>query len=303
MAVYGVVGKLGTGKTKFAVFQATNALADGRIIAGNIDLKPWLMFPYKMRQYIRIPDKPTAADLEAIGHGNPDSYDESKNGILILDELGTWLNTRNFQDRGRSAVIDWLIHARKLGWDVYFIVQDEALIDKQVRDSLIEYQCRCINLSKIRIPIIGGFLSAIHTPWGYLPRAHSVTARVGYGQNAVVSQKWIYRGDEYHDFYDTRQIFRSDYPHGPHCVLPPWDWKPKPPPFQKIREFFQQPSLNPRTQPSPRKNQPVPADPPDWLLEIRNDPNLSPQEKIRKTREFLSPLKIPPRPRFGSPQI
>ena len=48
-------------------------------------------------------------DLDAIGHGNPDSYDESLNGVLILDELGTWLNSRSFQDKNRADLLDWLI--------------------------------------------------------------------------------------------------------------------------------------------------------------------------------------------------
>lgn len=227
MAVYSVEGKLGTGKTKFAVYQAQLALIAGRKVASNVDLKPEILCPYRKRHYIRIPDKPTAADFEAMGHGNPDTYDEDRNGVLILDELGTWLNTRNFQDKGRAAVIDWLIHARKHGWDVYLIVQDAGMIDKQVREALIEYQCRCMNLSKIRIPVFGRFLSLISERWGYLPRMHTVTARTGYGQNAIIAEKWMYRGRDLHAAYDTRQIFTDRYPHGPHSVLPPWDWEPR----------------------------------------------------------------------------
>lgn len=227
MAVYSVEGKLGTGKTKFCVWMAQQALLAGRRVASNVDLATHLLTPFKRSTYVRIPDKPCARDLEAIGHGNPASYDEDRNGVLILDELGTWLNSRSFQDKDRMPVIDWLIHARKHGWDVYLIVQDAGMIDKQVREALIEYQCRCMNLAKIRIPIVGKLLSVFHDRAGYLPRMHTVTARTGYGAGAIVAERWMFQGKDLHAAYDTRQIFSSNYPHGAHSVLPPWDWKPR----------------------------------------------------------------------------
>jgi hypothetical protein len=235
MAVYSVEGKLGTGKTKFTVWMAQQALLAGRRVASNVDMKTELLTPYHRRTMLRIPDKPTAFDFEAMGHGNPDSYNEDRNGLLILDELGTWLNSRSFQDKGRMPVIDWLIHARKHGWDVYLIVQDAGMIDKQVREALIEYQCRCMNMAKIRIPLIGKILSIFHERAGYLPKFHTVTARTGYGQNQIVADKWMFTGKDLHAAYDTRQIFTNDYPHGVHSVLPPWDFVPLVLPFAKFK--------------------------------------------------------------------
>lgn len=231
MPIYSVEGKLGTGKTKFCVWMARNALMARRRVASNVDLRCEVLTPHRASTYVRIPDKPTAEDLQAIGHGNPDSYDEDRNGILILDELGSWLNSRAFQDKGRAAVIEWLIHARKHGWDVYLIVQDAGMIDKQVREALIEYQCRCMRMDKVRIPLVGGLLSLFYRPLGYFPKFHLVTARVGFGANQMVAERWTYVGKELHAAYDTRQVFTSDYPHGPHSVLPPWDWQPKTPPL------------------------------------------------------------------------
>lgn len=224
MAVYSVEGKLGTGKTKFAVWMAQKALREGRLVAGNVNLITENLTPERASSYIRIPDRPLPEDLLAIGHGNADSYDEAKNGILLLDELGTWLNSRSFQDKSRAGVLDWLIHARKYGWDVYLIVQSAQMIDKQVREALIEYECKCLRMDKVRIPLIGRFLGAFVERWGYLPRFHLVTARVGYGAGAIVADRWTYRGDDLHTSYDTRQVFKADYPHGSHCVLPPWSW-------------------------------------------------------------------------------
>lgn len=223
MPVFSVEGKLGTGKTKFCIWVAQRAVADGRKVASNVDIAPDKLNPRKPGRIMRIPDKPTAADLDAMGHGNPDSYDEDKNGVLILDELGTWLNSRSYQDKGRALLLDWLIHARKHGWDVYLIVQDANMIDKQVREALIEYQIKCMRMDRVRIPIIGHFTGLLRERWAYLPKFHLAVSRVGIGANAVVAERWQYVGTSLHAAYDTRQIFRSDYPHGSHTVLPPWD--------------------------------------------------------------------------------
>lgn len=221
MPVYSVEGKLGTGKTKFCVWRAQQALLDGRRVASNVDFQLDKLTPRLKTSYVRLPDKPRAYDLEAAGHGNPDSYDEDKNGVMILDELGTWLNARSFQDKERAPLLDWLIHARKHGWDVYLIVQDANMIDKQVREALIEYQVKCFRGDKIKIPIIGSILGAFNKRWGYLPKFHLAVARVGSGQNAVVAERWMYKGIDLHSAYDTRQIFRSDYEHSSFSALYP----------------------------------------------------------------------------------
>ena len=65
----------------------------------------WLGVMRKTR-VIRIPDKPSLNDLLVIGTGNT-SYDESRNGLLVLDECGTWFNSRSWGDKDRQPVIDW----------------------------------------------------------------------------------------------------------------------------------------------------------------------------------------------------
>lgn len=235
MPTYSVEGKLGTGKTKFCVWRAQEALQHGIKVASNVDIKPEILFPYAPRSYMRLPDKPTDFDLDALGHGNPDTYEEDRNGVLILDELGTWLNSRNFQDKSRAGLLDWLIHARKKGWTVYLIVQDANMIDRQVRDALIEYQVRCMRMDKVRIPVIGRITGLLRDKWGYLPKFHLATARVGFASGQIVAERWTFRGLGLHEAYDTRQIFRNDYPHGTHSVLPPWDWKPEMLPLERLK--------------------------------------------------------------------
>lgn len=234
MPVYSVEGKLGTGKSKFCVWRMQEAFRQGRRVASNLDLTLEKLVPERRVTYTRLPDKPKARDLEIMGHGNPDSYDEDRNGLLVLDELGTWLNARSFQDPERAPLIDWLIHARKHGWDVYLIVQDSGMIDKQVREALVEHQVRCMRWNKVRIPVIGGLLKAIYKPLGYLPNFHTAASRVGFGASQVVSDRWSFVGKDLHAAYDTRQIFKTDYPHGVFTALPSWDHWPKPSWRQRI---------------------------------------------------------------------
>lgn len=279
MAVYSVEGKLGTGKTKFCVWRAKLALEEGRPVASNVDLKPWLLSPRTENRYIRLPDKPTGDDLHAMGHGNPHSYDEDRNGVLILDELGTWLNSRNFQDKGRASLIDWFIHARKLGWDVYLIVQDSSMIDKQVRDSMIEYQAKCLRMDKVKIPIVGGFLSQIYKPLGYLPKFHLVAARVGEGANKFVAERWTFRGHDLHAAYDTRQVFTANYPHGPHSVLPPWEFVKPVGWLTKLKNRLNLGKLARKAKPQPKPKSRA-------LQLIAKLPDMN--ERIRLTQRYLN---------------
>lgn len=206
MPVYVVQGKLGTGKGKYCVGKMQEALRAGRRVATNFDLRlEHLCRPDNKITATRVPDKPTAKDLDDIGHGNPSaSYDEEKNGVLVLDELGSWLNSRSFQGPERAALLDWLIHARKKGWDVYLIVQNIDMIDKQVRVGLAEYIVKCIRADKIKLPVVGMFLGKR----GTLPKFHIANMSMADVPGIVIDREW-FKGEDLHDAYDTLQIFRD----------------------------------------------------------------------------------------------
>lgn len=212
MPVYVVQGKLGTGKGKYCVGKMQQALREGRRVATNFDLYlEHLCKPMNKITATRVPDKPTAADLDLIGPGNPDhAYDEEKNGVLVLDELGSWLNSRSFQSPERAALLDWLIHARKKGWDVYLIVQNVDMIDKQVRVGLAEYIVKCIRADKIRLPMVGQFMGDA----GRLPKFHIANVTMADVPGVVIDREW-FKGADLHAAYDTLQIFR-DWHRDPH---------------------------------------------------------------------------------------
>lgn len=206
MPVYVVQGKLGTGKGKYCMLKMDEALRDGRRVATNFDLFLDKLLPAGSKMTaVRVPDKPTAQDLDDIGPGNPnDAFNEERNGVLVLDELGSWLNSRGFNNPERAALLDWLIHARKKGWDVYLVVQNIDMIDKQVRVGLAEYQVRLIRADKIKIPVVGTFLGKK----GRLPKFHIANVSLTDVPGITIDREW-FKGEYLHGGYDTLQIFRD----------------------------------------------------------------------------------------------
>ncbi len=236
MTDYAMTGKKGTGKSKNTVRLARDRyLKKGRMLATNLDIDLKAMFGARSRHtYIRVPDKPTAFDLEACGHGNHGSKDEETAGMMALDEMGTWLNTRTFGDKDRAATLDYLAHARKHGWDCYYIMQNVVQVDKQLRESFIEQTVRHVRFDKVRWPIVGGILGSLFGErWAYMPRFHAATSRMGCNPQDLVCDRATFIGKDLEACYDTQQVFRADYPHGTHCVLSPWHvegrYLPEPP--------------------------------------------------------------------------
>lgn len=223
MPVYIVTGKLGGGKSLVSVARIRDYIRKGSLIATNLDLVLHRMFDESAKgmRVLRVPDKPSIADLNAIGRGN-ETYDESKNGLLVLDECGTWFNSRNWSDKARKPVNDWFLHARKLGWDVLLIIQNVSMLDSQARDAIAEHTVFCSRLDRLQVPYIGFIFKAFFGERLPLPRVHS--ARVVYGTTStdLLADRWVYRGTDLFKAYDTKQLFLDDYPHGTHSLLTPW---------------------------------------------------------------------------------
>ncbi len=211
MAVYFVTGKLGGGKTLACVGRMRDYVRAGRRIAGNLDLDLSELTHERAKfEYTRIPDKPRIEDLEVLGEGST-SYDESTFGALVLDECGTWFNSRNWRDKDRKPVIDWFLHARKKGWDIFFLVQDISQVDSQARAALCEHLVVCRRLDRLPIPGFG-LISFILGHKLRLPKIHVAT--VFYGDNpsnALKVDRWVYRGKDLYKAYDTRQCFTDGF--------------------------------------------------------------------------------------------
>lgn len=211
------------------------ALRQGRRIATNLDLElhnlPYVDKFAKNTDVTRVPDLPTAADIEAIGYGikgvRSDAealreYDEKRFGLLVLDECGTWFNSRDWQETGRRELVNFLLHIRKRGWDVYLIIQDISMLDKQARKALAEHVVYCRRLDRLTIPLVGFLWQRFTGNRMPMPRLHVAHVKYGDQPQSLTVERWIFRGDHLFHAYDTTQVFRADYPHGIYSVLPPF---------------------------------------------------------------------------------
>jgi len=223
MAVYFVTGKLGSGKTLVSVGKIRDALQEGRKVATNLNIRLQHLVGRNAKKPVlyRLPDKPVAEDMFALGSGN-DTYDEEKNGLIVLDECGTWFNSRDWQDKSRKALIDWLLHARKLGWDVIFIIQDVSMIDKQARKSICEHVVYCRRLDRIGIPLLDTLAKTVRKKGLPKPKVHMAFVKYGDLPTSLTVDRWVYTGRDLYQAYDTKQSFVEDYPHKLYQVLPPY---------------------------------------------------------------------------------
>lgn len=214
MTVYVISGKLGSGKTLAAIDKIRAHVRKGLRVATNIDLNLDELVHHRHKTPVyRVPDHPKAEDLDAIGKGCED-YDEDKFGLLVLDEAGTWLNARSWSGPGRQELISWLLHARKLRWHVMLIVQHHSLLDKQVRDSLVELYGICRRLDRVNIPGIPV----------KLPKMHLCIVQYGSQPHSLVAERWWYRSADLYKAYDTGQIFHAENT-APSCMLSAWHLK------------------------------------------------------------------------------
>lgn len=131
MTVKWVTGTLGAGKGLYCDHEMVKYYREGRRVVTNYPVDTHLLGSDSVNPVTVIPAHPRAEDLQALGRGCSDDEKE-KFGAIFLDEAGTWLNSRTYADKGRLALINWFIHSRHLGWDVFIVVQNEEMIDKQI---------------------------------------------------------------------------------------------------------------------------------------------------------------------------
>jgi len=198
MTITAVTGKVGSGKNLWAIERIQHYALQGRRIAANfrVDLAPIQPMMHRLlkrpvAEVEQLPGRPTFADVKALGKGGPK---EHRSGLLVLDEVGPLLNARTWQDKDRQLFIDWLLHSRKLAWDVLLIVQNIGLVDKQIRVAVVESLVTVKRFDRIRV---------MGLP---MPRVHMAVERYGTEPQAPIAQRRFFRGTRYFDCYDTTEL-------------------------------------------------------------------------------------------------
>lgn len=210
MSDYGVLGKKGSGKSLVTTARIRLFLLAGRKVATNLDLYlDRLLPPQSKATVLRLPDFPTGADLWAIGKGG-DSPDEDGFGLIALDELAVFLNSRQWRDDKRQEVISYLRHTRKQRWHTYLLSQGLKSIDSQIRDELLDHTVILRRTDKLPIPILGKLLKMANFS-GKFFRLHLGFVKYGIAHNSVEVDRWYVLGSKkLQSAYDTEQVFTNE---------------------------------------------------------------------------------------------
>jgi hypothetical protein len=219
------------------------AILDGRRIATNLDLfVEHLVSPFRRDVSItRTSDVPTLEDLDNLGLGYEGEFKgDAHNGLIVFDECAKWLNSRGYRDKGRQALVDWMIHARKKRWDIIFIIQDVNAMDKQFRELFCEHVVYCRRLDRFNVPIIGPAYKAIAGKPLKGPRMHVGIVKYGEKESSPNVESWWYRGTALFDAYDTEQGFASDS-FANRSMLTPWHVKGR---YTNKKRFFKDVFVN-----------------------------------------------------------
>jgi hypothetical protein len=229
-----ITGVRGEGKTLCAVGKIKEYALNGRLIATNLDLFLDKFLPEDNATLIyRLPDKPRLQDFELL----PPAYDvdykaEDRNGLLVLDELGTWLNSRSWNDKARLPMLNWLFLSRKLHWDIIFLAQDFEMIDAQVRNTICDYLVVSSRLDRQKIPYLAPIFDAVGIN-SFMPRIHRYYVFYGFNASEKPVDVWSFTGTDFYDGYNTNQRYldgteiingevvdmRSTYTYLPACYL------------------------------------------------------------------------------------
>jgi len=211
MAGWIVQGVRGEGKGLAAVWMMKKYLNKGYPVATNMDLYLDKLLDNKNAALAyRLPDFTRVEDFDLL----PPAFDpvykgEDKNGLIVLDELALWMNSRTFKDKQRLAIIGWLILSRKNHWDLLLTVQNYEMIDAQIRTTLCDFLVQASRTDRQKIPVFGSLLSFLgFSPYG--KQHHVYHVFYGMSLNQAPQDTWSFSGKDVYEGYDTNQKLQQD---------------------------------------------------------------------------------------------
>jgi len=195
-----VAGKLGSGKTFYAVIQAVEALARQEVVVSNVKLN-WPAVDARLKKMgCAVPrGNVRFVPTEAI-EANPDVLLEhlSAGSMLILDEVHLFLSARKWSENQAKAeqFMLFLTQARKLKVDVWLISQSEANIDSMLT-RMATHIVRVTNW--LHLPFLGKLL----------PLPLTIAKICQPDGKSVLSRDWVWRSKKIGNLYDTLQTFKD----------------------------------------------------------------------------------------------
>lgn len=222
MTVKLVTGVVGAGKGLYCDYEMQKYYREGRRVVTNYPVDTYLLDANSDQPVIVLPSHPSAEHLNALGRGCPDEEKE-RFGAIFLDEIGTWLNSRTFADKGRLALINWFLHSRHLGWDVFLMVQEETMLDKQVLNALGEIIVFCRRSGRTQSIWIK-LIKKLVLGKKYETTRSSQTKQTGLFRHRVIVETYHQRkskrdkpfekfslfGDWFYGIHDTNHVFTDD---------------------------------------------------------------------------------------------
>lgn len=221
MAIF-LEGVRGSGKSKIAVAEIQTYLKQNKRVATNLDINLGLIAPGTKSEFVRLPDIPRSIDFEALGKAypeldpdNPDTYDENKFGLIVVDELLVSFNSRSWNDPDRLKLVSWMVQSRKFGWRLWLICQDVDAVDKQLRETLLQeiWACRS-GKNFFSSPVLGKLLNLFINPIIRLTAPlgfHICNVYTGKRKDKIhLSQTFFFKRYDLHPYYKTAQTFLPD---------------------------------------------------------------------------------------------
>ena len=194
-------GRLGGGKTFYAVERMINYFASGGCVASNINLKldkvrTFLLKRYSWElqdgQYIFLED-----DQISEFHRYTPTGVFDRPSLVVIDEAHIWLNSRDWNKQTRE-LLTFLTQSRKCFTDIIFISQSALNMDKQIM-RLVQYIWRFRDLKKFKIAALG-------LAW---PLNQFLRVQFDYDGRTVLDKKFVMKDAAIYPLYGSYELLRK----------------------------------------------------------------------------------------------
>ncbi len=126
--------------------------------------------------------------------------------ILVFDECHNLWNSREWNRQDRLDWVKFFSEHRKLGYDVYFVSQDDKRIDKQLKGLFEDEYLHRKMFNFVKSEALGKIFRSIFGEW-------FVCIKKKYGMkksDAKMNVTYIHGEKKFYDFYNSSTIFAFD---------------------------------------------------------------------------------------------